>query len=821
MATLTSLTVDDTGNLTLPKGTVANRPTTTPTIVRWTNTGTQAVSVLTGSATTTTTSWTCPSGVSSIEVLVVAGGGGGGSTYHAGGGGAGGLIYRSVYPVTASTAYTVTVGAGGAGGTSGLPGARGSNGSNSVFDTLTAIGGGGGASYGANSSGANGGSGGGGAQIQSAGWVNYLGGSGTLGQGFAGGNSSIGFDNSWMGSGGGGGAGGPGQAGNAFPDQLAGGLGGLGGPGLPFDISGTVTYYAGGGGGSAGGGGGAGGIGGGGAGGSAQGSGTGAPTAGTASTGGGGGGAERSDPNTPVAYAGGAGGSGVVIIRYFQDASSANPNGQLRFNTGTQDTELFAANKWRDIRIDKDIINDGLVLHIDPANYVAGSATVTDLSINSATCTLTNGVGYSTANGGYFTLDGTNDYIRIPISSAINTCQKGQTISYWAYPTSLSDHFFFNNHIQGATGVGAVSGAILALGSGGTLTYQNRINNTCCQSTSGFGSYTANKWIHITGSWDGQNMRVYKNGQLVAGTAATGSLNMINDIFLGVNADTFQVNGTFGQPAAGRLGPLMLYNRALSEDEIRANYNVHVSRYNTVPQVAYASTYVKDNLVMCMDPEQKYFNYETQTIYDAASGYPLTLTQGTSFNLADKSIQFAPGSYSYIGGNTMGAQMGKNLTLDAWIYITSYSGRTRQYVIDMRGNGSDTTPNLYLLLDYISGTDVIRWTFLGGGGGSELVAPNISMPLNTWHHICAVRDNSSARIYQDGTLISTSDQGNQSTGDATLNQGFRIGTYSGAGAQAEYYMSGKMGGARAYARALTPQEVQQNYQALKHRYGLM
>jgi len=189
--------------------------------------------------------------------------------------------------------------------------------------------------------------------------------------------------------------------------------------------------------------------------------------------------------------------------------------------------------------------------------------------------------------------------------------------------------------------------------------------------------------------------------------------------------------------------------------------------------------------------------------------------------LADKSIQFVPGTYSYIGGNTMGAQMGKNLTLDAWIYITSYSGRTRQYIIDMRGNGSDSAPNIYLLLDYMSGTDVIRWTFLGGGGGSELVAPSISMTLNTWHHICAVRDNSSARIYQDGTLISTSDYGNQSTGDCTLNQGFRIGTYSGAGAGAEYYMNGKMGGARAYARALSPQEVQQNYQALKHRYGLM
>jgi Concanavalin A-like lectin/glucanases superfamily len=814
-----NLIINDTGYLQFPNGTVANRPTTTATIIRWTNTGSQAVSVLSGTATTTTTSWTCPTGVTSIEVLVVAGGGGGGSTYHAGGGGAGGLIYRSVYPVTPGTVYSITVGTGGAGGTSGLPGAKGTNGSNSSFDILTAIGGGGGASYGVNSSGSSGGSGGGGAQLNTAGWVNYIGGTGTAGQGFSGGNSAFGYDNSWMGAGGGGGAGGPGQAGDNFPDQVGGGTGGLGGPGLPFDISGTLTYYAGGGGGSGPYQPGAGGNGGGGAGGSCTGAGTGQGVAGTASTGGGGGGSERSDAVTPVAYAGGAGGSGVVIIRYFQDATSSDPNAQLRFNTGTQVTEAFAANKWRDLRNNLDIINDGLVLYIDPAKYIAGAGTVTDLSPNSATCTLNNGVGYSTANGGYFTFDGVNDYIRIPMSSAINTCQKGQTISYWAYPTGLGDYHFFNNHIQTATGVGAVSGAILAFGSGGTLTYQNRINNTCCQTVSGVGVYTANKWIHITGAWDGQNMRVYKNGQLVSGLAAAGTLNMINDIYLGVNSDTFAGNGTYAQQATGRLGPVMLYNRALSDEEIKRNYNVHVSRYDTVPQAAFAPTYVKDNLVMCMDPELKYYDFSTQIIYDAAGAENITLSNGTSFNQTDRSIQFNAGTYSYLGGSSIGVQRLLNTTLDAWIYITSYSGRSRQYIIDMRGNGSDVTPNIYLLLDYQSGTDIVKFTINTGGG--ELISPNISCTLNTWHHICATRDYATNRIYLDGIIIAQNSQNGAGQSDYTMNQPFRIGTYAGAVSSAEYYFNGKMAGARMYNRTLTYQEIQQNYQALKYRYGLM
>ena len=57
--------------------------------------------------------WTCPTGVTSAEILVVAGGGGGSAPYYAGGGGAGGVVHAAAYPVTAGTVYDLTVGAKG------------------------------------------------------------------------------------------------------------------------------------------------------------------------------------------------------------------------------------------------------------------------------------------------------------------------------------------------------------------------------------------------------------------------------------------------------------------------------------------------------------------------------------------------------------------------------------------------------------------------------------------------------------------------------------------------------------------------------------
>jgi hypothetical protein len=243
------------------------------------------------------------------DYLVVAGGGGGGYD-RGGGGGAGGLrstvtatggggSLETPASFTASTAYTITVGAGAASGSVVGGAVRGSDSSisGSGFTTITSTGGGGGISADGNQGQQSGGSGGGGA---GSGFT--PGGTPTANQGYAGGNGVYTPPN--YGGGGGGGAGAVGGNGTTT-------TGGVGGNGVAVAISGTSVTYAGGGGGAtfAGGTGGAGGAGGGGAG-RNGGSGL-VGVAGTANTGGGGGGGSGS----PAAN-GGQGGSGIIIIRY-------------------------------------------------------------------------------------------------------------------------------------------------------------------------------------------------------------------------------------------------------------------------------------------------------------------------------------------------------------------------------------------------------------------------------------------------------------------------------------------------------------------------
>jgi len=297
-----------------------------PAIVSFTSTGSNT--------------WTVPTGLSAVQVLMVAGGGAGGcSTTNAingGGGGAGGMIEMSAFPVTPAGTVSYTVGAGGPNSwfdahpsspAGSYPGSRPSaQGSNSVFGSLTAIGGGFGGSGnftddGGDAIGGPGGSGGG-----NGGWASNAapsspeptgtqpsqpGNSGTYGYGYPGGRG-----------------GNPATVGGAGGGASAKGTGsietnsaqGVGGAGRSSSISGSSVTYAGGGG--AGGfpgtvaAAGAGGAGGGGAGSPGNTTSPATATPGTTNRGGGGGGCSGVAPNPGIKLYGGNGGPGIIIVKY-------------------------------------------------------------------------------------------------------------------------------------------------------------------------------------------------------------------------------------------------------------------------------------------------------------------------------------------------------------------------------------------------------------------------------------------------------------------------------------------------------------------------
>jgi hypothetical protein len=812
MAQLASLSVNDTGSLTLPSGTIDNRPSLSSTvIVQWTNTGTQAVSVTSGSATTTTTSWTCPTGVTSIEVLVVAGGGAGGG-YHGGGGGAGGVIYNSAFPVTPATTYTVTVGQGGSAATQ--TSNTGNPGSNSVFATLTAIGGGAGLSQGNTPASRNNGGSGGGASDYGSGFT--TGGSGTPGQGHQGGG--------FIGSGdttpisystcGGGGAGGPGGSADSTS-------GGFGGPGVNYNISGTPTWYGGGGGGTQLATGlfsattatyGLGGVGGGGVGGYTATSGGAAvrsSASGVNGTGGGGGGYLYSG------LGGGAGGSGIVIIRYALATATTQPTGQTRFNTVNNTFENYeTSNKWKTAPIGDNIVTDGLVAYLDGARYSSGTTWV-DMSGYGNNVTLTNGPTYTSTNGGALVFDGSNDYA---VSGTFTQHQTTTiTLSAWVYPTQISTNAYaisMGGDPNGtARGIRIENGVWSAIGygSGGTHDFN---------STNAPG--IVNAWQHVCAVWNGTSVTFYLNGQVTASTTCSGLITP--------NGSAFYIGSLSWSAGSavwtGRIANASIYTKALTPEEVKQNYNAQSYRFELASPVEDRQSYVTDRLVVdldisnpaCSPAVNPQASISTSKLLDLASGSIGTLGNG-ALPVATPNYKFVrlDGTNDYIGMSSPNIYLGNQHSYDFWIYVTGIKDATyaRAYILDLRGDGADSGCSSYFLWDYASAGVV---NFTTGNSGIEVNINGVALSTNAWHHMATTRDGNQWRIYLDGALVG---QGTSNLTGITLNNGYRIGMYSAWGfGNAQYALPGYVGAARIYAKTLTSGEVMTNYQAMKNRFGL-
>lgn len=408
---------------------------TTGSVVQSTDGATRRVSVTAPSQTSSSTgcSFTPPTGVTSVEVLVVAGGGGGGGRFVGGGGGAGGYRTNASYAVTAGSSYAITVGRGGAGGANSgtAANAMGSDGANSVFGTITATGGGGGGGYVAapGQAGRSGGSGGGGSG--SASQTISGGAASPSGQGNNGGSGTVASGQNPGGGGGGSGA----VGGNGGSSG-----GGAGGAGTSSNITGSFVTYA------AGGGGGADGATGGGAGGSSGVGGKGgnvnvAGAVGTADTGSGGGGAGGGSGQT-----GGRGSAGIVILNYNLGSSTTVPA------PGT------ATGTWSVSSSGGGVQSNGTAI-LQSAPYTnSACGTFTDIG------TATSGAGQSTE---------------------INTCYR------WTFDTALSASASPPTDLAGNPSTDNLT-SIVVVALSPTITGPADITATNNASSQSVGTYTAN-----------------------------------------------------------------------------------------------------------------------------------------------------------------------------------------------------------------------------------------------------------------------------------------------------------------------------------------
>lgn len=235
--------------------------------------------------------------------------------------------------------------------------------------------------------------------------------------------------------------------------------------------------------------------------------------------------------------------------------------------------------------------------------------------------------------------------------------------------------------------------------------------------------------------------------------------------------------------------------------------------------VNYNPKIVTDGLILCLDAaNRRSYPGTGNTWFGLVRGNNVTLQNGPTFDANNGGNIVFNGSSNYLTGNTLPTGISP-FTMCFWLNFTSAisSDFGSDYgTVLFSGNQANTyelvvtTENVTIGPPY----KLVLQKYDGAITG-ECKVIDIDMPIQRYHNLVVMRDgDDSQKIYLNGKLVAT---GNISSafGTGTLHIG-------GAPAAASYdgYLNGKIAIVQQYNRALTPTEVQQNFDAFRGRFGL-
>ena len=230
---------------------------------------------------------------------------------------------------------------------------------------------------------------------------------------------------------------------------------------------------------------------------------------------------------------------------------------------------------------------------------------------------------------------------------------------------------------------------------------------------------------------------------------------------------------------------------------------------------------VTDGLVLCLDAANtKSYPSNGTTWYDLSNnGNNGTLTNGPTFStLSGGSIVF-DGTNDSVVTNTAVDNTLNTCTFSAWINRTNLTNQVGIF------NNYANFSGFNVLSTYASAGDIsFFYTHLNGGNYIGRQTNTNAILSNNWYHVVGTWDGTFApsglKIYVNGVRSdSTSFSGGSVTAYAQSEYAMRIGSAYWSNAERGFF-NGNIAQASIYNRALTPNEISQNYNATRTRFGI-
>lgn len=192
----------------------------------------------------------------------------------------------------------------------------------------------------------------------------------------------------------------------------------------------------------------------------------------------------------------------------------------------------------------------------------------------------------------------------------------------------------------------------------------------------------------------------------------------------------------------------------------------------------------------------------TQSILDLTGNN--TVTANSLTYASDSTFSFN-GTNSVVTSPSITLNLNAGVSMEMIFRSTDIQSRSQGYM--------SFSPAPQYVNFYSAGTGALRWeTWQNAGSvGGAFYGPT-NLVNNTWYHAVGTYSSDGAsRLYINGIQVGSATYAATSYGSLTST--IRIGEYAG-------HLSGSISTSKIYNRALSAAEVQQNFNALRGRYGL-
>ena len=226
------------------------------------------------------------------------------------------------------------------------------------------------------------------------------------------------------------------------------------------------------------------------------------------------------------------------------------------------------------------------------------------------------------------------------------------------------------------------------------------------------------------------------------------------------------------------------------------NYSTLISMMPKVPSI------VTTNLVLNLDAGNPSSYSGTGVNWFDISGNSNngTLTNGPTFNSANGGSIVFDGTNDYVIHSSL--DLGTVCSWGVWVNYVRAANSSEAFVV-LGAN----LPNRYnLYYDFPT-----KNFYVGTGDVFRILQYNAGLNANTWYNIVHTRNGNTVTVYINGVNIGIM------TGTSILPSLFRT---IGSQGTNSYFSNIRVSGVCYYNKALSVQEVLQNYNALKNRFGL-